>query len=250
MGSIVSGLLGRKIGVTGCYTLTTSSLLLSSVLVIVAFYEVGVCGSPVFIKFFSWIDSEIFFIFWGFLFDSLTVCMLIPVLFVSSLVHIYSISYMGGDPHNQRFFSYLSLFTFFMLVLITGNNFFIMFIGWEGIGICSYLLISFWLTRVQAIKSAIFALTMNRVGDMCLSIAFFAIFLLFGNTDYVIVFSVAPYSSETAITIIGLLLLLAAMGKSAQIGLHCWLPGSMEGLNWRFILIFIFLIYFWLLFIM
>lgn len=229
LGSIVSGFLGRKIGVTGSHIITSTSLLISSVLAAVAFYEVGICGSPVSIKFLSWIDSEFMYVSWGFLFDSLTVSMLIPVLFVSSLVHIYSISYMGEDPHNQRFFSYLSLFTFFMLVLVTGDNYLIMFIGWEGIGISSYLLINFWFTRVQANKSAILALTMNRVGDMFLSIAFFAIFWLFGNIDYATVFSIAPFINETAVTIIGLLLLLAAMGKSAQIGLHSWLPGSMEG---------------------
>jgi NADH-ubiquinone oxidoreductase chain 5 len=155
--------------------------------------------------------------------------MLIPVLFVSTLVHIYSVSYMGEDPHNQRFFSYLSLFTFFMLVLVAGDNYLIMFIGWEGIGISSYLLINFWYTRIQANKSAILALTMNRVGDMFLSVAFFSLFWLFGNVDYATVFSIAPFINETAITIIGILLLLAAMGKSAQIGLHSWLPGSMEG---------------------
>ena len=131
--------------------------------------------------------------------------------------------------HNQRFFSYLSLFTFFMLVLVTGDNYLIMFIGWEGIGISSYLLINFWFTRIQANKAAILALTMNRVGDMMLSIAFFALFWLFGNVDYASVFSLAPFMNETAITIIGILLLFAAMGKSAQIGLHSWLPGSMEG---------------------
>src|SRR5436190_7771210 len=229
LGSVVSGLLGRKIGVTGSHIITCSSLGLTSVMAAIAFYEVGICGSPVSIYLTSWIDSELMSISWGFLFDSLTVSMLIPVLFVSTLVHIYSISYMGEDPHNQRFFSYLSLFTFFMLVLVTGDSYLTMFIGWEGIGISSYLLINFWFTRIQANKSAILALTMNRVGDMFLSIGFFAIFWLFGNIDYATVFSIAPYMNETAITIIGLLLLLAAMGKSAQIGLHSWLPGSMEG---------------------
>jgi len=116
-----------------------------------------------------------------------------------------------------------------MLVLVTGDSYLTMFIGWEGIGISSYLLINFWFTRIQANKSAILALTMNRVGDMFLSIGFFAIFWLFGNIDYATVFSIAPYMNETAITIIGLLLLFAAMGKSAQLGLNTWLPHSMEG---------------------
>ena len=136
---------------------------------------------------------------------------------------------MAEDPHNQRFFSYLSLFTFFMLVLVSGANFFVMFVGWEGIGIVSYLLINFWFTRIQANKAAILALTMNRVGDMGLSIGYFALFALFGSLDYATIFSIVPFMNETAITIIGLLLLTGAMAKSAQIPLHSWLPGSMEG---------------------
>jgi NADH-ubiquinone oxidoreductase chain 5 len=136
---------------------------------------------------------------------------------------------MAEDPHNQRFFSYLSMFTFFMLILVAGDNYFIMFIGWEGIGISSYLLINFWYTRIQANKSGIKALTVNRVGDMFLSVGFFAIFWVFGNVDYATVFSVAPFINESAITIIGLLLLVGAMAKSAQIGLHTWLPDAMEG---------------------
>ncbi len=229
LGSIISGLLGRKIGVSGSHFITSFLLFITSILASIAFYEVGICSSPLTIHLNSWIDSEYLSISWEFLFDSLTVSMLIPVLFVSTLVHIYSISYMSEDPHNQRFFSYLSLFTFFMVVLVTGSNYLIMFIGWEGIGVSSYLLINFWYTRVQANKAAILAFTMNRVGDMSLSIAFFSIFWVFGNLDYSSVFSLSPYINENIISIIGLLLLLAAMGKSAQIGLHGWLPGSMEG---------------------
>ncbi len=131
--------------------------------------------------------------------------------------------------HNQRFFSYLSLFTFFMLILVSGANYLVMFVGWEGIGIVSYLLINFWFTRIQANKAAILALTMNRVGDMGLSIGFFAIIALFGSLDYSTIFSLAPFMNETAITIIALLLLSGAMAKSSQIPLHSWLPGSMEG---------------------
>ena len=228
-GSAVGGLFGRKVGVTGAHIITTGCLAASAMLAIVAFYEVGLCGSPVSIELFSWIDSEFMLVQWGFLFDALTVSMLLPVLVVSSLVHLYSISYMEADPHNQRFFSYLSMFTFFMLILVAGDNYFIMFIGWEGIGISSYLLINFWYTRIQANKSGIKALTVNRVGDMFLSVGFFAIFWVFGSVDYATVFSVAPFINETAITIIGLLLLVGAMAKSAQIGLHTWLPDAMEG---------------------
>lgn len=228
-GSAVAGLLGRKIGVTGAHIVTTGALMTSALLALVAFYEVGLCGSPVSIELFSWIDSEFLLVNWGFLFDSLTVSMLLPVLVVSSLVHLYSVSYMAEDPHNQRFFSYLSMFTFFMLVLVAGDNYLILFIGWEGIGVSSYLLINFWYTRIQANKSGIKAMTVNRVGDMFLSIGFFAILWVFGNVDYATVFRIAPYINETAITIIGLLLLVGAMAKSAQFGLHTWLPDRIEG---------------------
>jgi NADH-ubiquinone oxidoreductase chain 5 len=228
-GSIVSGFLGRKVGVTGAHIITCSCLIISAILAVVAFYEVGLCGSPVSINLISWIDSELLDISWGFMFDSLTVSMLLAVLVVSALVHIFSVDYMSSDPHNQRFFSYLSMFTFFMLVLVTGDNYLIMFVGWEGIGISSYLLINFWFTRIQANKSAIKALVVNRVGDMFLSIAFFAMLFVFGNLDYSTVFSLSPFIHENTITIIGLLLLLAAMGKSAQLGLHTWLPDAMEG---------------------
>jgi NADH-ubiquinone oxidoreductase chain 5 len=155
--------------------------------------------------------------------------MFIPVLYISTLIHIFSTNYMAEDPHNQRFFSYLSLFTFFMLLLVSGANYFVMFVGWEGIGIVSYLLINFWFTRLQANKAAILALIMNRVGDMGLSIGFFALFALFGSLDYAIIYNLTPFINETAITIIALLLLSGAMAKSAQIPLHSWLPGSMEG---------------------
>lgn len=229
LGAISAGFLGRKIGVTGAHFITCTLLVMSALLSIVAFYEVGLSGSPVSIYLTSWIDSESMLVNWGFLFDSLTVSMLLPVLVVSSLVHIFSVDYMAADPHNQRFFSYLSMFTFFMLVLVAGDNYLVMFLGWEGIGISSYLLINFWFTRIQANKSAIKALTVNRVGDMFLSVGFFALFWAFGNLDYSTVFSLSPFMNESALTIIGLLLLLAAMGKSAQLGLHTWLPDAMEG---------------------
>jgi NADH-ubiquinone oxidoreductase chain 5 len=229
LGSIISGLLGRKIGKTGSHIITSTCVIMSSILSSIAFYEVGLCNSPVSVILFSWLESDYLSIIWEFYFDQLTVSMFIPVLYISSLIHIFSTDYMSEDPHNQRFFSYLSLFTFFMLILVAGGNYFVMFIGWEGIGIVSYLLINFWFTRIQANKSAILALTMNRVGDMGLSIGFFTIVSLFGSVDYSTIFSITPFMNETAITIIGLLLLSGAMAKSAQIPLHSWLPGSMEG---------------------
>lgn len=136
LGSFVSGFLGRKLGVTGSHLITCTCLILSSILATIAFYEVGLSSSPVIINLFNWIDSEYMTISWEFLFDQLTVSMFIPVLYISSLIHIFSTDYMAEDPHNQRFFSYLSLFTFFMLVLVSGANFFVMFVGWEGIAEC------------------------------------------------------------------------------------------------------------------
>ena len=129
LGSFISGFLGRKIGVTGAHVVTCTCLIASSILATVAFYEVGICGSPVSIYLSSWVDSEIMSISWEFLFDQLTVSMLIPVLYISSVIHTFSISYMENDPHVQRFFSYLSLFTFFMLLLVSGANYFVMFVG-------------------------------------------------------------------------------------------------------------------------
>src|ERR1700760_1505040 len=228
LGSLVSGLLGRKVGVTGSHFVTCTCLILSSLLMTIAFYEVGLCGSPVHINLGSWVDSEILQISWEFYFDQLTVSLGLAVVYCSTLIHIYSIDYLSTDPHIQRFFSYLSAFTAGMLVLICGGNYFVMFIGWEAIGVVSYLLINYYFTRIQSNKAAMLAFTMNRGGDMLMSIGFFAIFALFGSLNYSTVFSLAPYMNETAITIISLLLLGGALAKSANIPLHSWLPGSME----------------------
>ncbi len=150
LGSFISGFLGRKIGVTGSHIITCTCLILSSILATIAFYEVGLSSSPVIINLFNWIDSENMTISWEFLFDQLTVSMFIPVLYISSLIHIFSTDYMAEDPHNQRFFSYLSLFTFFMLVLVSGANFFVMFVGWEGNAECLK-----WDNEMILIKSLI-----------------------------------------------------------------------------------------------
>lgn len=229
LGSIVSGFFGRKVGVSGAQIITCLCVSLTTFLAAVAFFEVGLNNIPVTIELFRWIDSESLNVLWAFQFDSLTVSMLIPVLIVSSLVHFYSIGYMGHDPHNQRFFSYLSLFTFMMIILVTANNFLLMFVGWEGVGVCSYLLVSFWFTRIAANQSSISAFLTNRVGDCFLTIGMFAILWSFGNLDYATVFSLAPYINENIITIIGICLLIGAMAKSSQIGLHVWLPLAMEG---------------------
>ena len=229
LGSIASGFFGRKVGVTGSQLITCSSVIITTLLSTLAFIEVGLNNISVSLQLFRWVDSESLNVLWSFNFDSLTVSMLIPVLIVSSLVHIYSIGYMSHDPHNQRFFSYLSLFTFMMIILVTSDNYLLMFVGWEGVGVCSYLLVSFWFTRIAANQSSISAFLTNRVGDCFLTIGMFAILWSFGNIDYSTVFSIAPFISTDLIIIIGICLLIGAMAKSSQIGLHVWLPMAMEG---------------------
>jgi len=229
LGSIISGFFGRKVGVSGSHLITCTSVITTTILATLAFFEVGLNNIPVSVKLFRWIDSESLNVLWSFNFDSLTVSMLIPVLIVSSLVHVYSIGYMSHDPHNQRFFSYLSLFTFMMIILVTSNNYLLMFVGWEGVGVCSYLLVSFWFTRIAANQSSISAFLTNRVGDCFLTIGMFAILWSFGNVDYSTVFSIAPFISDNIIIIVGTCLLIGAMAKSSQIGLHVWLPMAMEG---------------------
>jgi proton-translocating NADH-quinone oxidoreductase chain L len=162
--------------------------------------------------------------------------MLVVVTTVSTLVHLYSVGYMGEDPHVPRFMSYLSLFTFFMLILVTADNFLQMFIGWEGVGLCSYLLINFWFARLQANKAAIKAMLVNRVGDFGLALGMLVVFYNCGTLDYATVFAMAPHLSTVevfcgldVITVAGLLLFVGAVGKSAQLGLHTWLPDAMEG---------------------
>jgi len=234
---------GRFLGFRGAAFFTTTLVIQSALLSIIAFYEIGICGSPCFIQCTSWFQSEMFDASWGFLFDSLTATMLVVVTFISSLVHIYSIAYMGEDQHLPRFMSYLSLFTFFMLMLVTSDNFIQMFFGWEGVGLASYLLINFWFTRLQANKSAIKAMLMNRVGDFGLALGIMAIFSLFKTVDFATVFACAHSLSpkihtfsfctfewqSNPLDLIGILLFIGAIGKSAQLGLHTWLPDAMEG---------------------
>lgn len=229
LGSIMSGFFGRKIGVSGAQLITCSCVIITTLLAFIGFLEVGFNNTPITSHLFRWIDSESLNVSWAFNFDSLTVSMLIPVLVVSSLVHIYSIGYMSHDPHNQRFFSYLSLFTFMMIILVTADNFLLMFVGWEGVGVCSYLLVSFWFTRIAANQSSLSAFLTNRVGDCLLTIGMFAILFSFGDINYFSIFSLSPYFSETVVIIIGICLLIGAMAKSSQVGLHVWLPMAMEG---------------------
>jgi proton-translocating NADH-quinone oxidoreductase chain L len=239
LGSLFSGFLGRFIGFRGAALLTTSCVCLTAFLSVVAFYEVALSGSPCSIQLAPWFVSEMFDAYWGFYFDSLTVVMLIVITSISTLVHVYSISYMGHDPHLPRFMCYLSIFTFFMLMLVTADNFLQMFFGWDGVGLASYLLINFWFTRLQASKASIKAMLVNRVGDFGLALGIMAIFSVFKTLDFATVFACAPYIANTkfifcnfevdTLTCICILLFIGAVGKSAQLGLHTWLPDAMEG---------------------
>jgi len=238
--SAATGLLfGRYIGEKGAGILTTSCIAITCALSYFALYENGLCATATYVHLWTWMDTGLFNVSFGLMFDSVTCIMLIVVTTVSSLVHLYSTEYMAGDPHVPRFMSYLSLFTFFMLILVTADNLLQLFIGWEGVGLCSYLLINFWYTRIQANKSAIKAMVINRVGDVGLALAMFVCFDVFKSLDFNTIFAMVPTmidakfyllgSEFNAITTIALLLFVGAVGKSAQLGLHGWLPDAMEG---------------------
>jgi len=238
LGFFSGSLFGRFIGFGTCY-ITTINLFFSFLLSLFLFYDIVSNDIVYKLTMGDWIIVDSLNIGWSFCFDSLTAIMLIVVTFISTLVHLYSTEYMEYDPHLPRFMSYLSLFTFFMLILITANNFLQMFVGWEGVGLSSYLLINFWFTRIQANKAAIKAMLINRIGDFSLLLAIFAIYFIFNSLDYDTIFSLTPLMLDYKILIGGikvpaldmicLLLFFGAMGKSAQLGLHTWLPDAMEG---------------------
>ena len=212
-------------------------MLLTCIICYFVFYET--VYTPCYITLSPWIIAGSFELYWDFIFDTLTSTMLVVVVTISTLVHFYSVSYMSHDPHINRFMSYLSLFTFFMIVLVTANNYIQMFVGWEGVGLCSYLLINFWYTRIQANKAAIKAMLVNRVGDLNIIFAIVTTFYLFKSVDYSTVFALAYNFVNTTISIfnydlnilnlICIFIFMGAVGKSAQIGLHVWLPDAMEG---------------------
>nr|UUL99665.1 NADH dehydrogenase subunit 5 [Prunus salicina] len=238
LGSSVAGFFGRFLGSEGTAIMTTTCVSFSSILSLIAFYEVAPGASACYLRIAPWISSEMFDASWGFVFDSPTVVMLIVVTFISSLVHLYSISYMSEDPHSPRFMCYLSILTFFMPMLVTGDNSLQLFLGWEGVGLASYLLIHFWFTRLQADKAATKAMLVNRVGDFGLAPGISGRFTLFQTVDFSTIFAraSAPRNSWiscnmrfNAITLICILLFIGAVGKSAQIGLHTWSPDAMEG---------------------
>ena len=239
IGSISAGLFGRKLGPFGSSFVTVVCVVFAFFLSVFSFYEVAIVGCCVYIKFAPWMCSGVLNVDWGFLFDSLTVVMCCVVTFVSSIVHLYSTEYMANDPHLSRFMSYLSLFTFFMLILVTADNFIQMFVGWEGVGLCSYLLINFWFTRIQANKAAIKAMVLNRIGDFGLVIGILILFTEYKAVDYATVFAITSLFVNDVfnflnfdfhlVSIICFFLFVGAIGKSAQLGLHTWLPDAMEG---------------------
>ena len=239
IGFLIAGLLGNRIGVKASQYVTSGLLVTSAVLSIVTFFDVAIGGNPVHITVAEWVTSGALKFNWSIMIDTLTAVMLVVVTGVSSLVHIYSVGYMSHDPHNPRFFAYLSLFTFAMLMLVTSDNFIQLFFGWEGVGVASYLLIGFWYKKPSANAAAIKAFVVNRIGDFGLSLGILATFLVFGSVEYSVVFEQVPEmagktfeflgSEYDVMTVICLLLFVGAMGKSAQIGLHTWLPDAMEG---------------------
>jgi len=195
-------------------------------------------GITIFLNIGKWFPLGIGNVEFLFLFDALTFVMLCVVTFISFLVHIYSLDYMSNDPELPLFLSYLSLFTFFMLILVTSGNFILMFMGWEGVGLSSYLLINFWHTRIAANKAAIKAVVINKIGDVFLMVSMAFFFYTFHTLDYSTMFAVAPFikpiypflfSSITLFDFACLFLLCGAVAKSAQLGLHTWLPDAMEG---------------------
>nr|BCT43211.1 NADH dehydrogenase subunit 5 [Musa textilis] len=238
LGSSVAGFFGRFLGSEGTAIMTTTLVSLSSIFSLIAFYEVAPGASACYLRISPWISLEMFDASWGFFFDSPTVVMLIVVTSISSLVHLYSITYMHEDPHSPRFMCYLSIPTFFMPMLVTGDNSLQLFLGWEGVGLASYLLINFWFTRLQADKAATKAMPVNRVGDFGLALGISGRFTLFQTVDFSTIFACAssPLNSWiscnirlNAITLICILLFLGAVGKSAQIGSHTRSPDAMEG---------------------
>ena len=212
---------------------------MSAIFSLFVFYDVIVNQYEDNIVIATWINSGSLNVNWSMKIDPLSAVMLVVVTLVSALVHIYSIGYMTHDPHKPRFMAYLSLFTFAMLMLVTSDNFIQLFFGWEGVGLCSYFLIGFWFKKESANAAAIKAFIVNRVGDFGFALGIFLIFYLFGTVNYEDVFQQIPNITEqklnflgidvNAVDLICLLLFIGAMGKSAQILLHTWLPDAMEG---------------------
>jgi len=236
---IISGFFGKYIGDRISEIITSLFVSISAVLALLVFYQVITQGYENNIVIASWLHSGSLNVNWSIKIDALSAVMLVVVTLISSLVHIYSIGYMSQDPHKPRFMAYLSLFTFAMLTLVTSDNFLQLFFGWEGVGLCSYFLIGFWYKKDSANAAAIKAFIVNRVGDFGFALGIFLIFYLFGTVNYNEVFQQIPQNLNNKLSFLGLhinsidliciLLFIGAMGKSAQIFLHTWLPDAMEG---------------------
>jgi len=239
LGAIFGGFFGKWIGNKGSSIITTLSVFLTFILSLVMFNNSMTFALNTHLIVTTWISSGLFYCNWAFFFDTLTYVMLTVVTGVSVLVHLYSSEYMGHDPHLSRFMSYLSLFTFFMIILVTGDNFIQMFVGWEGVGLCSYLLINFWFTRLQANKAAIKAMIVNRISDLVLVLGILILFTNLKTVEYFSAFATISILQDytflflnynwSIIDILCILIFIGAMGKSAQIFLHIWLPDAMEG---------------------
>ena len=238
-GAVIAGLFGRVLGARGAQLVTCGAMGIAAVMAIVVFTEVVLQGETATIVLFDWFSSGDLDVDWLLRFDELTGVMVFVVCVVSFLIHVYSIGYMAHDPHVPRFFAYLSLFTFFMLALVSADNFLQMFFGWEGVGLLSYLLIGFWYKRPSANAAAIKAFIVNRVGDFGFALGILAIFLMFDTVSFDAVFAGAPGMVDAELTFLGhsfdflevacILFFVGAMGKSAQFLLHTWLPDAMEG---------------------
>ncbi len=238
-GFLIAGLFGRAIGARASEIVTTGLLGIAALLSWVAFYQVGYAGQSTTIELFRWISAGSLNVNWTLRIDTLTAVMLVVVNSVSFLVHLYSIGYMHEDPDRPRFFAYLSLFTFAMLMLVTANDLLQMFFGWEGVGVASYLLIGFWYKKPSANAAAMKAFIVNRVGDFGFLLGIFGLYTLTGSIGFEAVFGAAQgLAGKTmeflgykvdALTVVCLLLFMGAMGKSAQFLLHTWLPDAMEG---------------------
>ena len=238
-GSIASGFFGFYIGRKGSVFITTLTTFLTFFFSLILFYNSITHEYESIIYLTTWINSGLFSCNWSFLFDTLTNVMLIVVTSISTLVHLYSSQYMAHDPHLSRFMSYLSLFTFFMIILVTGDNFIQMFVGWEGVGFCSFLLINFWFTRLQANKAAIKAMLVNRISDLILLLGILTIFYNVRSIEFFSIFASISILKDfhfiflnyslSIIDVACILIFIGAMGKSAQIFLHLWLPDAMEG---------------------
>ena len=237
--AIIAGFFGRAIGDRGSQIVTCGALLASAALGIIVCCDILPAPQPQIIPLFEWIVAGGVNVSWSIRLDTLSGVMILVVTIVSSMVHVYSIGYMAEDKSIPRFMAYLSLFTFFMLALVTADNFVQLFFGWEGVGLMSYLLVGFWYDRPAANAAAIKAFLVNRVGDFGFSLGIFAIFVIFGTLDFPAVFAKAPSVVGTTMDFLGwqvdkltlasILLFIGAMGKSAQIPLHTWLPDAMEG---------------------